>query len=266
MFRLVVVVALSVFCLASSAVPKTYTDRIVNGRTASINEYYWQVSVQQDRSHFCGGSILTPTKVLTASHCTEDIIQKGQEHTCQVRAGSSNWNTGGVVRDVKSIINHPDYNSKSMEYDVAIVDLKTALVWSASIKPIKLSLNTLADKTRVDVSGWGQLAANKIILPKVLKAVTLDFLTLATCASDFLYDSDSIRKSMVCAVGTNQDSCQGDSGGPLVKSDEACQVGVVSWGLGCAEEGLPGVYCNVADAGVKAFIQKNAPDAVYTNC
>lgn len=48
-----------------------------------------------------------------------------------------------------------------------------------------------------------------------------------------------------------KDSCQGDSGGPIVRVDDNgihTQVGVVSWGYGCALEGLPGVYADVVSA------------------
>merc|ERR1719412_1822111 len=58
---------------------------------------------------------------------------------------------------------------------------------------------------------------------------------------------------MMCALGDGTDSCQGDSGGPLIANgtsslygDEWIQVGVTSFGIGCAW-GIPGVYTDVAN-------------------
>ena len=60
---------------------------------------------------------------------------------------------------------------------------------------------------------------------------------------------------MICGGKTGEDTCQGDSGGPLiaaVKDEPTGEIrytlfGVTSWGIGCGEQGHPGVYAEVAD-------------------
>jgi len=53
----------------------------------------------------------------------------------------------------------------------------------------------------------------------------------------------------ICAGIGDADSCTGDSGGPLVFRPEEgppVQIGIVSWGLGCARPEAPGIYARVA--------------------
>lgn len=73
-----------------------------------------------------------------------------------------------------------------------------------------------------------------------------------TCKKKYQNHFD-ITDSMICAGVEGKDSCQGDSGGPLVA--EGKLVGIVSFGVGCGED-HPGVYANVANPGIMAFIKK----------
>jgi secreted trypsin-like serine protease len=60
---------------------------------------------------------------------------------------------------------------------------------------------------------------------------------------------------MICAGQSGQDSCWGDSGGPLFAASQGgyIQVGIVSWGGGCAAPDRPGVYTRVS--AIADFIQ-----------
>lgn len=60
------------------------------------------------------------------------------------------------------------------------------------------------------------------------------------------YGSETLLDGMLCAgyMSGESDACTGDSGGPLVCGGKL--VGIVSFGLGCAMPGYPGVYTNVA--------------------
>ena len=70
-------------------------------------------------------------------------------------------------------------------------------------------------------------------------------------------ESYPVTLRMVCAgvPEGGKDACQGDSGGALLLKKSGKQVGIVSWGKGCAQKEYPGVYTNLADKEIHDFIQ-----------
>lgn len=88
-----------------------------------------------------------------------------------------------------------------------------------------------------------------------LLKVDLHVVNQRTC-SDAYDQFGGVTERMICAADPGKDSCQGDSGGPLVSGGK--QVGIVSWGYGCARKGFPGVYTRVANTAVRNFISEVA--------
>lgn len=91
------------------------------------------------------------------------------------------------------------------------------------------------------VSGWGRLSSGGDF-PKQLQQVEVYTRDWDTCNSQ--YDS-RLTSNMLCAGSTagGSDACQSDSGGPLAAYGTL--IGVVSFGLGCGDQGYPGIYADV---------------------
>lgn len=51
----------------------TPSGAVVGGTPADPGEHPWQVSLQGRDGHFCGGTIVAPSIIVTAAHCTEGL-------------------------------------------------------------------------------------------------------------------------------------------------------------------------------------------------
>jgi trypsin len=78
--------------------------------------------------------------------------------------------------------------------------------------------------------------------------VTVGVISRSDCSDAYAPEGYPVSTNMVCAgvSGGGQDACGGDSGGPLVDSSDTL-VGLVSWGIGCAQAAYPGVYTRVGN-------------------
>jgi len=242
MFKFIILLS-AVACALGAAVPEgllpQLDGRIVGGTATTINNFPYQISLQRSGSHSCGGSIYNNRIIVTAAHCLQSVSAS----SLRIRAGSSYWNSGGVVIAVAAFRNHEGYNPSTMVNDVAVIRLASTLTMSTTIKTVPLASTNPANGAAAVVSGWGTLSSGSSSIPSQLQYVNLNIVGQTQCASSTYRYGSQIKNSMICAYAANKDSCQGDSGGPLVSGGNL--VGVVSWGYGCAAAGYPGVYADV---------------------
>jgi trypsin len=174
-----------------------------------------------------------------------------------IRFASSYRNQAGRIVTIRSIHQHPNYNSKLIDYDVSILQVTSPFLLGNDVAIIGLPLSTTRwpPGTSALVSGWGMINQDDES-PDLgyLRSVTVQIVSEEACKR--AYESDKITNRMFCAGvnGGGKDACQGDSGGPLVIDNVL--AGIVSWGYGCGDESYPGVYSNVSV--LSEFIKKNA--------
>jgi len=233
-------------------------DRIVGGSDAP-KPIQWQVSVRSCQAgycHFCGGTILDETTVMSAAHCFDEGQSMAGYYVMAGATGrsSSSGQTIGVANGVWNA----DMPYQGNNNDFVILKLSSSLNFNDDVQAACLPDASYAPDESGQtcyVSGWGTLQSGANGLPENLQWVDVPMITNEKCNSAY----GGITTSMICA-GLDEggkDSCQGDSGGPLVceVDGKAHLTGVVSFGYGCAFPNWPGVYARVT--AVLPWIQAN---------
>merc|ERR1711892_1316135 len=183
--------------------------RIIGGVSAKTNQYPWQVALMQgsySQDSFCGGTLLSSDTVLTAAHC----LAGSYSVYVGIPQGDVSLQSSRNIRSSQILV-HPYYSG--LNYDFAIIKLSSPVEFSDSVQPICLpNPNESYDDTLAEVTGWGNTNANGFNTPEDLQTVNITTMT--------------------------NKQCQGDSGGPLITlskdGSHYSQIGVVSWGYGCA--------------------------------
>ena len=193
--------------------------------------------------------------VLTAGHCLVDA------RSVRLAVG---WTViskpQGKVRKAANWFIHPRFNlNNNFSYDAAVLKLNNAVT---GIKPIKLSTarqnNLEKPGRRLTVAGWGTTSEGGNTSDR-MREVSVPVVSDTKAQTAYSSQSPILRyfpNPMVAAGRKGKDSCQGDSGGPLFKSrtTTTTQVGIVSYGKGCARATFPGVYTEVNNSNIRSFI------------
>ncbi|ASA55507.1 S1 family peptidase [Vibrio gazogenes] len=252
-----------------------FAPRIINGTTATLGDWPFMTAIvakgrSASNGQFCGGSFIGERYVLTASHCVEGKSANELDVIIGIN-DLNNESTEGQRVSVQSIYMHEDYNSSTITNDIAILELSNTV----TAIPVVLATTTLVDSLSgngttgdtVTAMGWGNTSTTSNAFPSVLNEVNLLYVDRSTC-QNLGGDYSFVGNDAICAgfQTGGKDSCQGDSGGPLIYNDGGTnkQIGIVSWGNGCAQPNAYGVYANVGYFKNNHWITQKTSGVSYT--
>jgi secreted trypsin-like serine protease len=220
----------------------TPAGRIVGGNEAIPNEFPWVVALFLGSGSFCTGSLISDEWVITAAHCAE------RQRTVDVYLGAHNVSRAAeepdrLILTSTNLTVHPDWNSNTLQNDIALIKLPRKVTFTNKIAPICLqpgTLNSTFVGEQVHIAGWGKTSDASSTISNTLQKATQNVITEATCRSAF---GVIITNNIICTT-TDRDpfggTCNGDSGSSLSWVNPAdklyYQIGVTSFvsSAGCS--------------------------------
>ncbi|XP_067672337.1 trypsin-like [Haliotis asinina] len=244
-----------------TTLPKVTRKRIIGGEIATPHSFPWLAALENRGILHCGGSLLKGSSdrwfVLTAAHCFHGTSASDWKVRLGVHDISKNESSSESI-NVKTALIHPQYDTKTLTYDIALIELSSAPQLSRPEINIGCVSGDVAKAGEVCyVAGWGVISSEGDI-SDVLQLIEKPVLSQTQCRD--IFGSNTFHEdSMICAgfIEGGKDSCTRDSGGPLMcyRNNRMEIIGIVSWGIGCGEPNSPGVYAS-ASAG-KQWIEAN---------
>ena len=189
--------------------------------------------------YYCTTDIL-----LTAAHC-EDRSSPFDSRAFLLGLQSET----GILRTIEKQVAHPLYEGELKDFDYMVMKLHTsALVQEPEqdSTPIPTGAKVIGLNGQRNVPqtgdpllavGFGKLEQEATNTANELHQVEIQYVSDEQCLEQYGV-MNFLEEVMFCAGvdGGGKDTCQGDSGGPIIDKASGLQVGIVSFGIGCADE------------------------------
>jgi len=233
--------------------PVQINQRIVGGETARDHSWGWVVSIQPRRTQSCGGTVLSPSWILTAAHCIPNLYANYATAYIYVGMNLLTDTLSAQKRGEWETFMHPDYNSRTHENDIALIRLHQPLDLTDPdvtevCMPDRQTTTIPSDNTSLVAIGWGTLFSDGSTTNDLRQVTVRAINELNPFCSTII--KNSVNQFCAGVPGGGKDTCQGDSGGPLMEYDYSLKqwkiVGVTSYGRGCGLSTSAGVYARVS--------------------
>lgn len=220
------------------------------GGTVSLPQYPWMGSLQYNGAHYCGCTLIHQEWLMTAAHCVKGYDSKKYKVILQKynlkRNRKSKATTDCIeTRNINKVIMHPQYIYNTNDNDIALLNIDPIY----TLRPINLNnnLKNEKDNTMTTTMGWGYIKEGSGKVSDELRQVNVPIVNQKLCKKSY----SALTNNQICAgyKKGKKDSCSGDSGGPLFyeeKNKVPYQIGIVSYGRGCARPKYYGVYTRVS--------------------
>jgi secreted trypsin-like serine protease len=184
---------------------------IIGGQDAT-QPYPFMASITLDGQPWCGGPLLTPDIVATASHCVGLKELPVTANELRVRVGSNSPLSGGTVVGVSQIIVNPAWNEDTAMGDISLLKLSHQVPYQPiPILPWKPRVGTLVRNL-----GFGCTvlpnACTLATLPTTLQQLDTTVVNAKRCTISLINTKELC--SGPARDGAND--CAGDSGSPQV--------------------------------------------------
>ncbi|TSK22683.1 Urokinase-type plasminogen activator [Bagarius yarrelli] len=237
--------------------------KIVGGSRASIESQPWLASIFKEDLFICGGTLIAPCWVLSATHCFP-LGKRTRKDQYSVYLGKDATNKTDLGKEQKfevaKLVLHPDFNSDDFNNDIALLRIvdkngkcaqKTNSVRIACLPPAH---QMMPYGSYGYIAGYGHERNDDVPgtfrYSRYMKETQVQTLSHIICERKDYYDN-RVTENQFCAASPKwtEDACQGDSGGPLLfeANGRMFLFGIISWGEGCAMKNKPGVYTKVTN-------------------
>ncbi|XP_039942422.1 granzyme M-like [Hirundo rustica] len=187
------------------------------------------VSLQLGGVHSCGAALLHRRWALTAAHCQP----RGSWDKALLVVGLHNWRRRGASTQsfaVRAACPHPDYDPKTKENDLLLLQLDGTVTPSETRQLISLPRREPAPGARCSLAGWGLTEPKGRSPSPTLQELEVTVMDVRMCNNSRFWKGQ-IGPGMICFQGQPRGSApaKGDSGSPLVCGKRPAVAGVMSF-------------------------------------